>query len=211
MKTPLLLIVPIVIAASGCGPKQVALSPDPIERAATCGVVAAAQARVATKDIKAPLSVEAKGETLRYALLAGAEGKAFSSEQAGAVVKRMSEIVDQVTEGKWQKLVAPCAAAYPAVAAAPELPSDPLVAGMGCDQLRQFMGRALASDGRYEETLSKYGDLERTLDGKLAPLMARGGVSDGPESAEKKREAMSTVAKLGNPTAVMDACVARYS
>jgi hypothetical protein len=211
MKKSLLLVLPGLIAAGACGPKQVALSPDPVERAATCGVVAAASARVNTTDIKAPLSVEAKGETLRYALLTGAQQEAFSAEQAGAVIQRMPAIADEVTDGKWQKLVEPCAQAYPAVAAAPKLPADPLVAGMGCDMLRQFVGRALASDGRYEETLAQYSTLERNLDGKLAPLMARQGIDNGPEGIAQKQKAMSTVAKLGNPTAVMNACVERYT
>jgi len=127
------------------------------------------------------------------------------------VVKRMPEIADKVTDGKWEKLVEPCAQAYPVAATAqPELPRDPLVAGLGCDMLRQFVGRALASDGRYEETLTQYCALERKLDGKLAPLMARQGIDNGTEGTEQKRKAMSTVAKLGNPTAVMDACVQRY-
>lgn len=212
MNKALLIVLPGLIAATvACGPKQVALSADPVERAATCGVVAAAHARVNTTNIKAPLSVEAKGETLRYALLTGAQQESFSAEQAGAVVKRMPEIADQVTDGKWEKLVEPCAQAYPAAATAqPELPKDPLVAGLGCDMLRQFVGRALASDGRYEETLTQYSALERKLDAKLAPLMARQGIDNGAEGIEHKRKAMSTVAKLGNPTAVMDACVQRY-
>lgn len=213
MNKALLLVLPGLIAAtSACGSRQVALSADPVERAATCGVVAAAQARVNMKDIKAPLSVEAKGETLRYALLTGAQQESFSAEQAGAVVKRMPEIADQVTDGKWEKLVEPCAQAYPATPTTrPELPQDPLVAGLGCDMLRQFVGRALASDGRYQETLSRYSELERELDAKLAPLMVRQGIGNGPEGMAEKRKAMSTVAKLGNPTAVMDACVQRYS
>ncbi len=212
MKKALLLILPGLIAAVGaCGPKQIALSADPVERAATCGVVAAAHARDTSTDFKGPLSVEAKGETLRYALLTGAQQESFSAEQAGAVVKRMPEIADTVIDGKWKKLVEPCAQAYPVAATAqPELPKDPLVAGLGCDMLRQFVGRALASDGRYEETLSQYSALERKLDGKLAPLMARQGIQNGAEGTEQKRKAMSTVAKLGNPTAVMAACVQHY-
>jgi hypothetical protein len=211
MNKALLLVLPGLVMAGGCGPKQVALSTDPVERAATCGVVAAANARVKTTDIKAPLSLDAKGETLRYALLTGAQEDVFSADQAGAVVNRMAQIADKVIEGNWKKLVAPCAEAYPAVTGKPELPKDPLEAGMGCDMMRQFVGRALASDGRYEDTLVKYSALERALDTKLAPLMSRNGVDDGAESMERKRKAMSTLAKSGNPTQVMEACVQRYT
>lgn len=211
MNKALLLVLPGLAMAGGCGQKQVALSPDPVERAATCGVVAAANARLNTTDIKAPLSLDAKGETLRYALLAGAQQEIFSADQAGAVINRMAQIADKVIEGDWKKLVGPCAEAYPAAPAKPALPEDPLVAGLGCDMLRQFVGRALASDGRYEETLTRYSALERELDSKLAPLMARNGIDDGPEGMEQKRKAMSKIAKLGNPTQVMDACVQRYT
>lgn len=76
--------------------------------------------------------------------------------------------------------------------------------------LRQFVSRALVSDGRCEDTLEQYSALERELDGKLAPLMARRGVDNDPGGIEQKRKAMSVVAKLGNPTAVMDACVQRH-
>lgn len=205
-----LLLIPALLATAACGNKQVALSADPVERAATCGVVAAAQARVNMTDIKAPLPVEAQGEVLRYALVAGAEGEQFAADRASAVVQRMPAIADEVTDGNWKKLVEPCAQAYPAAAAQPELPRDPLTAGMGCDALRQFVGRALASDGRYEETLTQYSKLESALDKKIAPVMAQRGIAASETDAEKSK-AFSAIAKLGNPAMTMDACVQRYT
>ena len=49
------LITSALLLAS-CGPKTLTLPEQPVERAATCGVVAADSARLATRDIQAPLS-----------------------------------------------------------------------------------------------------------------------------------------------------------
>lgn len=204
------IALPGLLIAGACGRSAIELPADPIERAATCGVVTAAEARVATTDIKAPLSLEAQGNILRYALLTGSEGESFAADRAAAVVQRMPELADKVTDGSWKKLIEPCAQAYPAAKGPPALPEDPLVAGMGCDALRQFVGKALASDGRYEETLTQYSNLESALDKRLAPMLARRGVSADETDAERST-ALSTLAKLGNPTAVMDACVQRYT
>ena len=79
-------IWPLACAAllGSCGPKTLTLPDQPIDRAATCGVVAAAEARAASKDIKAPLPFDAMGRVLHYPLLAGATGESFSSDNATA-------------------------------------------------------------------------------------------------------------------------------
>ncbi len=78
---------------AGCGgPKALTLPEDPIDRAATCGVVAAAEARAGSPDIKAALPFEAQGRILHHALVAASEGGSFSGQKASAVSKRMSEL-----------------------------------------------------------------------------------------------------------------------
>src|SRR3546814_11677302 len=76
---------------SACGPKALTLPEQPVDRAATCGVVAATEARAATPDIKQPLPFTAQGRILHYALLAGAEGEEFSAETATAVNQRSEQ------------------------------------------------------------------------------------------------------------------------
>lgn len=56
-----------------------------------------------------------------------------------------------------------------------------------------------------------YSKLEEALDQKLAPLMSARGLSSEDAGLAAKRKAMATFAKLGNPTAVMDACVKKYT
>ncbi|MGH6782037.1 MAG: hypothetical protein ACREB5_08030, partial [Sphingomonadaceae bacterium] len=61
MNKAVFLLFPGLLAASACGPKALSLPADPIEAAATCGVVAAAQAREGQTSLKAPLSMAAQG------------------------------------------------------------------------------------------------------------------------------------------------------
>jgi hypothetical protein len=213
MKNALWLAMPGLLITSACGSKTVELSDDPIARAATCGVAEAAQARVDTPDIKAPLAVDAQGRILRYAVLAGVEGDSFSMDRASEVIQRMPKEAETLLEGnRWKKVIGPCATAFPAPpAGAPVLPEDPATAGMGCDMMRQFVGKALATAGQYEDTMRDYSKLEEALDKKLAPLMAARGLSDETKGLEAKRKAMAVFAKLGNPTQVMDACVKKYT
>lgn len=179
--------------------------------AATCGIVAAAKAREAQTDIKAPLSLAAQGDILRHALAIGARQPIFDQAGASAVIKGMSERAGKVTDGDWKSGIEPCNAAYPPPPEPAKLPNDPYIAGLGCDALGSFMRAALGSDGRYEETLSKYNRLEAALDTKLAPMLAAKG-KDSTEAAQlEKRKAMSMIVKLGRPDQLMDACVARYS
>lgn len=210
MKKALLLALPGLLLSSGCT-KPLTLSADPVERAATCGVVAAAEARKAQADFRAPLSIEAQGKILHHALTVGAETPEFSQDKAAAVVKQMSERADAVTDGSWEKLVEPCATAFPLPATAPALPGDPLTAALGCDALGRFMRAALASDGRYEAVLAKYNKLEASLDKKVAPLLAQRGASSAEATQREKRKALSVFGNLGRPDQVMDACVARYT
>jgi hypothetical protein len=206
--------IPLIAAAallSSCGPERLALPAEPVDRAATCGVIAAIGARAATTDIKAPLPFEAQEHILHYALLAGAEAESFSSEKANAVIKRMSELQGEITEGKWQDLVAPCREAFPqAQVSEVTLPGDRFEAQLQCDELGDFLTTALQSqDQHYAARLNDYDGLARNLNQRLGPgLKARAGGLEAQQEA--RREALAAAAKLGSPSAVMKQCVERY-
>ena len=215
MRKAAFFVLPSLIATvsmlGACGPKAVTLGETAVERAATCGVVAAAQARTVSTDYKAPLTIEARGKVLHYALLAGAEGKSFDAEATGAVIKRMPELADDVTDKNWKKLVQPCAEAFPMAPAVTVLPKDPLISAVGCDQMSSFMRKALSTDMQYDSEVQRIGKLSMQLDEKVAPLLAREGKTSDEKTQAVKLEAMSIFAKLGAPDKLIDACVARYS
>jgi hypothetical protein len=103
-----------------------------IDRAATCGVVAAAEARSKTVDIKSDLPFDAMGGILHYTLLAGSDGGRYSPDVAASVQKRMADLQGKITGGKWQDLVPACREAFPATAITDvELPKDRFVAQLG--------------------------------------------------------------------------------
>lgn len=210
MSRALAIMIVSGLLIAGCGPRAIALPDDPIASAATCGVVAAAKARAAQADIKAPLSMAAQGDILRHALVVGARTPEFAQADASAVIAGMSERAGEVTDSDWQALIEPCDKAFPPPPEPAKLPDDPYVAGLGCDALGRFMRAALASDGRYEAELSRYNKLETALDTRIAPLLAAHGKSGTEAAQAEKRKAMSSIVKLGRPDQLMDACVARY-
>ena len=95
------LLVACTVLLASCGPKTLTLPDQPVDRAATCGVIAANSARLATHDIQAALPFEAMGRIIHYPLLAGSAGGSFSSEIAADVKARMTELQDRISEGKW--------------------------------------------------------------------------------------------------------------
>ena len=54
-----LLSLSCAILLTSCGPKTLTLPEETVDAAATCAVVAAAQARAATSDVKADLPFDA--------------------------------------------------------------------------------------------------------------------------------------------------------
>jgi hypothetical protein len=183
-----------------------------VDRAATCGVVAAAEARAATPDIKAPLPLPAQGRILHYALLAGAEGGEYSQEKANAVTNRMSALQEEITEGKWKALAPECRTAFPlAEAKEVTLPDDRFDAQLACDELGDFLSTALGSqETDYGKELGEYDELRRKLNQRLGPgLRARAG--SGLEAQQKARRAARAAASgYGSPVAVLRECVKRY-
>ena len=197
---------------ASCGPKALALPEEMVDRAATCGVVAAAEARAATPDIKQSLPFTAQGRIVHYAMLAGAQGEEFAADTASAVSKRMSDLQEQITEGKWQELAPACRQGFPqAEIAEPKLPGERFEAQLACDEVGDFLSSALSSqESEYGNQLAEYSKLASKLDDTLGPgLRARAGA--GLEAQQKlRREALADAAKLGSPMGLMRQCVERY-
>lgn len=205
-----MLMASLLLAAS-CGPKALTLPDQPVDRAATCGVIAAQSARLATTDIQAPLPFEAMGRIIHYPLLAGSEAGSFSPDVAAQVQARMTALQDGISEGKWQELIPACEAAFPATAVKQaELPADRFDAQLGCVELGDFLQSALEEQAEYGNELAEYQKLGMKLeDGLTAGLRARIGESL-PARQEERRKALAAIAKAGPPVAVMNQCLARF-
>jgi predicted small lipoprotein YifL len=201
-----------LLLLAGCGAKPLELPADPVDRAATCGVVAAATARTSVPDVKAPLPLAAQGKIFHYALLAASEGGEFRAETANRVNKRMGELQEGITSGKWRDLAPACAAAFPAAEKTEvALPEARLDAQLDCEELAEFTSLALeGSEVHYGNELAAYRRMRSALNDTLAPgLRARAGGRLEAQTAERKR-ALAAAAKLGSPMAVLDKCVGRF-
>jgi hypothetical protein len=183
-----------------------------VERAATCAVVAAASARKATVDVHRPLSLEAKGRILHYALLTATSDGRFSIETASAVTRRMNALEAEVTSGRWQDLQPACAAAFPeAERKDPSLPADRLDAQLGCSELAQFTATALDPDkAAYGAELAGYRHLRARLSDRIGPaLRARAGADLGAQR-EAAGEAMARFVRQGPPISLLAECLKRF-
>jgi hypothetical protein len=206
---------PLAAAAltlAGCGgPKVLTLPTDPVDRAATCAVVAAAEARLAVKDVQAPLPLAAQGRIVHYALLAASADGRFDAETANAVNRRMKAIEGKVTGGRWQALSQPCRDAYPAaIEASPALPGGRLDAGLSCEELAEFMANAFEGRKPVAHEVSEYRALRGRLNERLAPAL-KARVRGGFEAQQAEgRKALVRAAGLGPPTAVLDLCLKRF-
>jgi len=207
LATPLALCA-LVLAS--CGPKALTLPEDPVERAATCGAVAAASER-STTNFDSPLSLEAIGRVLHYPILAASSGGTYSPDTAAKVQERMSELQDKVVESKWQELIPPCRQAFPATTVEEvTLPTARFESQLGCDELGDFLRSSLEAQDEYVNELGEY----RQLSNKLDPILA-GGVraragADSAAQQEERRKALAAMAKAGPPVAVMRECLARF-
>lgn len=203
------VLLPLLL--TGCGGQDAGLPADPVQRAATCGVVTAAETRQASGSVEAKLTLEQQGRILHYAMLAGSEGGRFDKTRTAAVVNAMPGLGDKVTSGEWQERVPECAAAFPATAAREvTLPTDPLQAQAGCHDLADFFTNAMrASEADYIDTIRDYDSMRRDLDPKLgATLRARG--LDQAQSEEARDKALAALVQLGNPVTVLNQCVKRF-
>ena len=196
---------------AGCGPETLTLPADPIDRAATCGVVAAAEARIGT-DVTAELSFRAQTRIIHHALLAGAEGDEFAADRATAVSRRMAELQEDIVAGKWQALAPACKEAFPPVSSTTlSLPGDRLEAQLGCDELADFTTEALAGQGSaYDRELGELASLNRTLDRTVGPAL-RARVGAGIEAQQALRgRALAGIAKAGALANILRECRRRY-
>lgn len=208
----IMLVAAAALAASSCGPKALTLPDDPIDRAATCGVVAAAEARLAVTQIQAPLPLQAQGRIAHYALLGASTGDEFVPATANAISRRTTELGEQVTAGDWEDLVPACAAAFPAAAKTDvTLPADEFEAQLGCYEIAGFVTTALAgqhTNERHER--ATFVGLHRLLGDRVAPgLLERAG-SDRAAQRREQRKALAAAAKLGSPVAIMRQCIKRF-
>jgi hypothetical protein len=207
---PVSLACALVLAA--CGAKSLELPADPIDRAATCGVVTAAAARTALTDVKAPLPLAAQGKIFHYALLAASAGGEFKPETANRVNKRMPELEAGITGGKWRDLVPVCDSAFPVAAKTQiELPAGRFEAQIACEELADFTSVALeGSELHFGNALAGYRRMRTELNDALAPgLRAKAGSSPEAQSRERHR-ALAAAAALGSPIPVLDKCVERF-
>jgi hypothetical protein len=209
-RTASAVLAAFALASCG-GPKALTLPADPVDRAATCGIVAAAEAR-AIADINQALPLAAQGRILHYALLAASANGRFSAETAGAVSKRMNALQADVTNGKWQDLAPACRAAFPAAAGTEaSLPDDRLDAQLGCSELAQFAATALEADrAHYEPQVSDYRRLRARLSDRMGPAL-RGRVgSDLTAQRKASDKALAEIAQKGSPVAVLDLCLKKF-
>jgi hypothetical protein len=200
-----------MLLLASCGPKTLALPDQPVDRAATCGVIAAQSARLATHDIQASLPFEAMGRIIHYPLLAGSTGRSFSPDVAAQVKARMTALQNGISEGKWEELIPACQNAFPATAVKQvTLPAERFDAQLGCVELGDFLRSALDEQAEYANELGEYRDLGRKLEATLATgLRSRAGEELGARQ-EERRKALATIAKAGPPVAVLRECLDRF-
>ena len=203
------MTIPLLLAS--CGPRSLALPEQPVDRAATCGVIAAQSARLATHDIQAALPFEAMGRIIHYPLLAGSAGGSFSSDTAKQVQTRMTELQERIGEGKWKELIPACQTAFPAAELKQvRLPDDRFDAQLGCVELGDFMRSALEEQHEYANELGEYRDLGTKLEGTLANgLRSRAG-KDLAARQDKRRKALAMMANAGPPISVLQECMTRF-
>lgn len=213
MRIIVLTVSTAALLLSGCGPKKLALPSDPIDRAASCAVVGAIAARTAAPSAKGGLAFAAQAHIIHYAMLAASEGKAFSSDTASAVVKRMSEVEAPISAGKWQELQAPCDEAYPQAAKTDgiELPAAKFDAQLGCYAMADFLGRSVqSSDPESGNRMNDFNDLRRKLDAPIGNGLKARGASSYQKTQVEKDEALARMTKIGSPASVMKLCTERY-
>ena len=210
---------PIVMSAvslmlSACN-SEVTLPADLVERAATCAVVSASEARSTMKSLDAPLAFDRQSQIIHYALLAGASEPGFSRANAGRVVQRMQVLQDRITGDQWKPLVAPCKTAFPEadLSYAVKLPVDPAEAQLSCYALGDFMSRALAAyEGTYGDQMVRYDKMLMSLKPIVESEATKPGLKpvSNAERMAKRSSALAVAAKLGPPSKVMDLCIERF-
>jgi hypothetical protein len=207
------LLVPMIGAAliSGCGEKTPPLPTEALDRAATCGVVAAASEREAA-GARGDLPADAQARILHYAMLYASAGGTLDQDKVNAVSKRMPALFDRTIQGKWQNLRPVCAQAFPATQVQqPKLPAKPADSMLQCYILADFLRKVLSAQGSsYGAATNAYGALKDRLDTKMVPVLRAAGLHNGSAFQHKRLEELAAAAKLGQPPAVIAACEKKY-
>lgn len=213
MKIPLsrLAICASMLLAS-CGPQRLTLPDQPVDRAATCGIVAAAGARLAVTDVSAPLPLAEHGRIIHYALLAASSSGEYDTETAGAVSRRMQTLQNGVTGGEWQPLSAACKAAYPAAEKQDViLPEDEFEARIQCNELARFMNEALSGQASsYRNEIADYRHLYERLNDRIAPALNAKAGSEISDQRKLRHRALAHASRLGAPIATLSRCLKRF-
>jgi hypothetical protein len=214
MRKLMIMILPLstTIIAS-CGPQKLALPSDPIDRAATCAVVSAAASRASAPTVAGGLGFDQQTQIIHYAMLAGTDDQGLSTKRTAAVVARMNDLQPRITDGKWQKLAAPCDSAYPEVkkTSGIALPASKFDAELGCYAMGDFLTRAVqTTDSKGEERLAIYNKLHRDLDGPIGAGLKARGASMVAKTQALKDVALGRMTRLGAPSQVMKICTDRF-
>jgi hypothetical protein len=208
------LILPLgaALLLAACAQPTPQLPTNPIDQAATCGVVAAASEREAA-GAKGDLPADAQARILHYAMLYASAGKSFDQDKVNIVSKRMPALFDGTIKGKWQTLRGGCATAFPAAQIKqPVLPAKPVDAMLQCYVLTDFLRKALSDQGaNYGEAANAYGAFKDKLDARMAPVLRAAGLHNGDALKQKRMEELAAATKLGQPPAVIDACERAYA
>ena len=208
------LLAASTMLLASCGPKKLSLSSDPIDKAATCAVVSAAEARLKAPDLKGDLDFEAQTRIIHYAMLAGAEGNDFSAERASAVVTRMNALQEEITSNKWRSLIEPCARAYPVVnkTAGIELSRARFDAALGCYSMGDFLVKTVSSnDPQSIDRFTTFVRMKQQLDDSIGSGLKARGAGDIERTRALKEAALVRMTRLGAPAAVMSICTGRFA
>ncbi|MGZ8997325.1 MAG: hypothetical protein ACXW2T_00570 [Allosphingosinicella sp.] len=208
---PRLAICASMLLAS-CGPEPLTLPDQPVDRAATCGIVAAAQARLAVTDVSAPLPLAEHGRIVDYALLAATASGEYDTQIAGAVSQRMQTLQNHVTSGEWQPLAASCKAAYPAAEKQDvTLPEDEFDAQLQCNELARFMSAALSGQASsYRNEIADYRHLHERLNDRIAPALNAKAGTEVSDQRKLRHRALADASRLGAPIATLSRCLERF-
>jgi len=211
MRAAIALSATAALMLASCGEKTAQLPADPLELAATCGVIAAASERE-TAGFKGDLPADSQARILHYAMLYASQGSSFDNDKFNAVSKRMPALSETVVKGKWQILRPGCASAFaPTQVANPTLPPKPVDAMLQCYVTADFLRKALSEQGTsYGQAVSRYGVLISKLDTKMSPALRAAGISNGAPLTARKSEALAAATKLGQPPALIDTCERKY-
>ena len=213
-----LKLVPVIPACAltlaACGAKSLELPADPVDRAATCGVVAAAAARTAVDRRQGAAAARRAGQDLplcpagrvRRGRVRGRDGEpdqqAHARARGGDHRRQMAAISSRSATS-----------AFPATAKTEiELPSGRFEAQIACEELAEFTSVALeGSESAFRQRARRLSRMRTELNDAPRPGPARPGRHPTREAQSRERDqALAAAAALGSPIPVLDKCIERF-